>query len=53
MLKLAKEKRTSKAFIVNEILDSGFNAAVQGYLNAQVSLNSIKATRFVKIIKNI
>ena len=48
MLKLAKEKRTSKAFIVNEILDSGFNAAVQGYLDAQVSFNYVAAEEFEK-----
>ena len=28
-----------QAFIVNEILDNGFNAAVQGYLQAQVTFN--------------
>ena len=28
-----------QAYIVNEILDNGFNAAVQGYLQAQVTFN--------------
>jgi len=39
MYKLAEQKNCSKAFIVNEILDNGFNAAVQGYLQAQVTFN--------------
>ena len=34
MYKLAKEKKAPRSYIVYEILDNGFNAAVQGYLCA-------------------
>ena len=30
MYKLAKDKKASRMFIVNEILDDGFNASAQG-----------------------
>ena len=35
LYKLAKDKKASRMFIVNEILDDGFNAAAQGYITAQ------------------
>ena len=41
MYKLAKDKKAPRTFIVNEILDDGFNAAVQGYLLAE-SVNDRK-----------
>ena len=37
LYKLAKDKKASRMFIVNEILDDGFNAAAQGYITAQCS----------------
>ena len=32
---MAKEKKASRLFILYEILDNGFDAAVQGYLSAK------------------
>lgn len=46
MYKLAKEKRAPRSFIVYEILDNGFNAAVQGYLCAQSFCDLQKMTQF-------
>ena len=37
LYKLAKDKKCSRMFIVNEILDDAFNAAAQGYITAQMS----------------
>ena len=48
MYKLAKDKRAPRTFIVNEILDDGFNASVQGYLSAESTYNSQFMEEFKK-----
>ena len=48
MYKLAKNKKAPRTFIVNEILDDGFNAAVQGYLSAESALNQKFMEEFQK-----
>ena len=40
MYKLAKVKNTSKTLIVKEILEDGFNAAVQGYIYSRMSFDN-------------
>lgn len=48
MYKLAKEKKASRMFIVNDILDDGFNAAAQGYLTSESSYSIKKMESFRK-----
>ena len=48
MYKLAKDKKASRMFIVNEILDDGFNAAAQGYLTAESSYSISFMEQFKK-----
>ena len=52
MYKLAKEKKAPRSFIVYEILDNGFNAAVQGYLCAQSFCDVQKMSEFKKECDN-
>ena len=42
MYKLAKEKRVSRFLIVTEILERGFRAAVQGYVNSFPNSNEME-----------
>ena len=48
MYKLAKDKKAPRTFIVNEILDDGFNAAIQGYLSAEKIYNEKLMDEFRK-----
>ena len=52
MYKLAKEKKAARSFIIYEILDNGFNAAVQGYLCAHNANDLQKMTQFKKECDN-
>ena len=52
MYKLAKEKKAARSFIIYEILDNGFNAAVQGYLCARGVNDLQKMAQFKKECDN-
>ena len=61
MYKLAKDKKASRMFIVNEILDDGFNASAQGkfmlvmwgftiYYQDFLSCNAISKKNVAKVL---